>query len=58
MGYQAWYNRNFTRQTDIVRSVEAHLTEAFKEKSEGGRILDLWMDMPTANPNHNTGYIS
>jgi hypothetical protein len=41
-----------------VRSVEAHLTEAFKEKSEGGRILDLWMDMPTANPNHNTGYIS
>jgi hypothetical protein len=41
-----------------VRSVEAHLTEAFKEKNEGGRILDLWMDMPTANPNHNTGYIS
>ena len=58
MGYQAWYNRNFTRQTEIVRSVEAHLTEAFREKSEGSRILDLWMDMPTANPNHNTGYIT
>ena len=21
-------------------------------------MLDLWIDMPTANPNHNTGYIS
>jgi hypothetical protein len=30
--YQAWYNRNFTRQVDIVRLVEKNLTEAFKDK--------------------------
>jgi hypothetical protein len=23
-----------------------------------GRILDLWIDMPTMNPNHNQGYIT
>lgn len=23
-----------------------------------GRILDLWIDMPTSNPNHNQGYIT
>ena len=30
--YQAWYNRNFTRQVEIVRVVEKNLTEAFKDK--------------------------
>jgi len=30
--YQQWYNRNFMRQQEIVRNVEIHLQEAFKDK--------------------------
>ena len=43
--YKEWYSRNFTRQTDIVRSVEKTLHDAFKDKNEN-RILDLWIDLP------------
>jgi hypothetical protein len=41
-----------------VRAVEHNLHEAFKEKEEaGGRILDLWIDMPSANQGMQGGYL-
>lgn len=48
--YKDWYNRNFGRNSDIVRSVERSLQEAFKDKNEN-RILDLWIDMPAQSEN-------
>eukprot|EP00347_Sterkiella_histriomuscorum_P022188 403331364 len=48
--YKDWYTRNFSRQGEIVRSIEKQLYEAFKEKQDN-RILDLWIDMPTQSQN-------
>lgn len=53
------------RQQEVVRQVELNLHSAFKDKvhPETGvkgesRILDLWMDMPTTNPNMQGGFLN
>lgn len=48
--YSEWYINNFGKSSQIVQNVERNLTDTFKDKNED-RILDMWMDLPTENPN-------
>ena len=48
--YKDWYNWNFKRTSDIVKSVETNLASVFEHKDK--RAFDIWMDVPQNNENN------